>query len=69
LCGALNAVRLTDISVEKGRAAAEMMLMGNSIKVALVVDWNGQKIGAASVRGRALRQKNLTVQYFPDLIV
>jgi len=24
-----------------------MMLMGNSIKVALVVDWNGQKIGAA----------------------
>ena len=37
MCGALNAVRLTDISVEKGRAAAEMMLMGNTIKDALVV--------------------------------
>ena len=43
--GALNAVRLADIPVEEGRAAAEMMLIGSSIKVAPVVQWDGQPIG------------------------
>ena len=43
--GALNAVRLADIPVEEGHAAAEMMLIGSSIKVAPVVEWDGQKIG------------------------
>ena len=43
--GVLNAVRLADIPVEEGRAAAEMMLIGSSIKVAPVVEWDGQKIG------------------------
>ena len=43
--GSLNAVRLADIPVEEGRAAAEMMLIGSSIKVAPVVEWDGQKIG------------------------
>lgn len=43
--GALNAVRLADIPVAEGRDAAEMMLIGSSIKVAPVVKWDGQKIG------------------------
>ncbi len=43
--GALNAVRLADIPVDEGRDAAEMMLIGSSIKVAPVVEWDGQKIG------------------------
>jgi len=43
--GALAAVRLADIPVRQGRAAAEMMLIGSSIKVAPVVEWDGQKIG------------------------
>ena len=43
--GALSGVRLADISVEEGRDATEMMLIGSSIKVAPVVEWDGQKIG------------------------
>jgi 4-amino-4-deoxychorismate lyase len=43
--GELKTVRLADISVEEGHAAAEMMLIGSSIKVAPVIEWDGQKIG------------------------
>jgi 4-amino-4-deoxychorismate lyase len=43
--GTLSTVRLADVSVEEGRAAAEMMLIGSSIKVAPVVQWDGQPIG------------------------
>jgi 4-amino-4-deoxychorismate lyase len=43
--GTLNAVQLADISVEEGRAAAEMMLIGSSIKVAPVVQWDERPIG------------------------
>jgi 4-amino-4-deoxychorismate lyase len=43
--GALSSVKLADISVEEGRAAAEMMLIGSSIKVAPVVQWDGKNIG------------------------
>lgn len=43
--GALSSVKLADISVEEGRVAAEMMLIGSSIKVAPVVQWNGKNIG------------------------
>jgi 4-amino-4-deoxychorismate lyase len=43
--GTLNAVQLAGISVEEGRAAAEMMLIGSSIKVAPVVRWDEQPIG------------------------
>jgi 4-amino-4-deoxychorismate lyase len=43
--GALNGVRLADIPVEETQNAAEMMLIGSSIKVAPVVEWDGQKIG------------------------
>ncbi len=43
--GALAAVRLADIPLHEARDAAEMMLIGSSIKVAPVVQWDGQKIG------------------------
>ncbi len=43
--GELNAIRLADIPVDEGRGAAEMMLIGSSIKIAPVVEWDGQKIG------------------------
>jgi 4-amino-4-deoxychorismate lyase len=43
--GALVAAKLVDIPVAEGRAAAEMMLIGSSIKVAPVVEWDGLKIG------------------------
>ena len=43
--GDLKAIVVDDISIEEGRAAAEMMLVGSSIKVAPVVQWDGQPIG------------------------
>jgi 4-amino-4-deoxychorismate lyase len=43
--GMLDAVHLADIPVQEGHDAAEMMLIGSSIKVAPVVEWDGQKIG------------------------
>jgi 4-amino-4-deoxychorismate lyase len=43
--GALTDVRVADVPIAEGRNAAEMMLIGSSIKVAPVVLWDGQKIG------------------------
>lgn len=43
--GDLRSVQIGDISVEEGRAAAEMVLIGSSIKVAPVVRWDDQPIG------------------------
>ena len=43
--GALKDVVVADVSVAQGRAAAEMLLMGSSIKVAPVVQWDGRPIG------------------------
>jgi 4-amino-4-deoxychorismate lyase len=43
--GDLKEIRLADVSVSEGRQAAEMMLIGSSIKVAPVVQWDGQPIG------------------------
>ena len=43
--GVLNAIDLAAIPVQEGRKAAEMMLIGSSIRVAPVVVWDGQKIG------------------------
>jgi 4-amino-4-deoxychorismate lyase len=43
--GALSAIRIADISLEEGHDAAEMMLIGSTIRVAPVVEWDGQKIG------------------------
>ncbi len=43
--GELRAIEVGDIPVEAGRAAAEMLMLGSSIKVAPVVQWDGQPIG------------------------
>ena len=43
--GMLRDVVVADVSIEEGRAAAEMMLVGSSIKVAPVVQWDNQPIG------------------------
>jgi 4-amino-4-deoxychorismate lyase len=43
--GDLKEIRLADISIDEGRQAAEMMLVGSSIKVAPVVQWDGKPIG------------------------
>lgn len=43
--GALRDVVVADVSVEEGRAAAEMMLVGSSMKVAPVIEWDGRPIG------------------------
>jgi 4-amino-4-deoxychorismate lyase len=43
--GELKEIRLADIPVSEARQAAEMMLIGSSIKIAPVVEWDGQLIG------------------------
>ena len=41
----LSAIDLAAVPVQEGRKSAEMMLIGSSIKVAPVVEWDGRKIG------------------------
>jgi 4-amino-4-deoxychorismate lyase len=43
--GELKGIKVGDVSVEEGRAAAEMMLLGSSIKVAPVIEWDGKPVG------------------------
>jgi 4-amino-4-deoxychorismate lyase len=43
--GALAGVEVCDIPVSDARAAREMLLLGSSIKVAPIVEWDGQPIG------------------------
>ena len=43
--GELRDIRLGDVSVAEGQDAAEMMLVGSSVKVAPVVQWDGRPIG------------------------
>jgi 4-amino-4-deoxychorismate lyase len=43
--GDLKEIQVADIPVGEGHDAAEMMLIGSSIKVAPVVQWDGQPIG------------------------
>jgi 4-amino-4-deoxychorismate lyase len=43
--GDLKEIRVADIPVGEAREAAEMMLIGSSIKVAPVVQWDGKPIG------------------------
>jgi branched-subunit amino acid aminotransferase/4-amino-4-deoxychorismate lyase len=43
--GGLSAVRIAKVSVQEGRHAAEMMLIGSSIKIAPVVQWDAKDIG------------------------
>ena len=41
----LSGIDLGAIPVQEGLRAAEMMLIGSSIKIAPVIEWDGQKIG------------------------
>jgi 4-amino-4-deoxychorismate lyase len=43
--GDLKDIHVGEISVAEGRAAAEMMLVGSSVKVAPVIEWDGRPIG------------------------
>jgi len=43
--GDLRAIEVADVPVAEGRAAVEMLMLGSSIKVAPVVQWDGQPIG------------------------
>lgn len=43
--GLIAGVQVGDIPVADARAAREMMLIGSSIKVASIVEWDGAKIG------------------------
>jgi 4-amino-4-deoxychorismate lyase len=43
--GVLTGVEVCDIPVAEGRAAREMLLLGSSIKVAPIVEWDGRPIG------------------------
>ena len=43
--GELKEIHLADVLLGEGHQAAEMMLIGSSIKVAPVVQWDGQPIG------------------------
>jgi 4-amino-4-deoxychorismate lyase len=43
--GVLRGVEVCDIPVSDARAAREMLLLGSSVKVAPVVEWDRQPIG------------------------
>ncbi len=43
--GLIGGVEVCDIPVTDARAAREMMLIGSSIKVASIVEWDGARIG------------------------
>ena len=43
--GLLTGVEVCDIAVADARASREMLLLGSSIKVAPIVEWDGQPIG------------------------
>jgi 4-amino-4-deoxychorismate lyase len=43
--GGLKGVEVVDIPVADARAATEMLLIGSSVRVAPIVEWDGQPIG------------------------
>jgi len=43
--GQLKAIEIRDLSVSEARASAEMLLMGSSVKVVSIVQWDDQVIG------------------------
>jgi 4-amino-4-deoxychorismate lyase len=43
--GVLTGVEVCDVPVEEGRTAREMLLLGSSVKVAPIVEWDGRPIG------------------------
>ncbi|MBI4628952.1 MAG: aminotransferase class IV, partial [Candidatus Rokubacteria bacterium] len=54
----LTDVRVCDVPVAEARAAREMMLLGSSVKVAPVVEWDGTPVGDGTPGpvARALRE-------------
>jgi 4-amino-4-deoxychorismate lyase len=44
--GVLKGVEVIDIPVADARAATEMLLIGSSVRVAPIVEWDGQPIGS-----------------------
>jgi branched-subunit amino acid aminotransferase/4-amino-4-deoxychorismate lyase len=44
----LSGVEVCDIPVADARASREMLLLGSSIKVAPIVEWDGQPIGTGA---------------------
>jgi 4-amino-4-deoxychorismate lyase len=52
--GVLAGVEVGDVPVAEGRAAREMLLIGSSIKVAPIVEWDGRPVGDGKP-GRAAR--------------
>ena len=44
--GVLKGVEVVDIPVADARAAAEMLLIGSSVRVAPIVEWDGHPIGS-----------------------
>ena len=44
--GVVAGVEVCDVPVADARAAREMLLLGSSVKVAAIVEWDGQKIGS-----------------------
>jgi 4-amino-4-deoxychorismate lyase len=68
----LRDVVLADIAVDEARDAAEMMLIGSSIKVAPVVQWDGQPIGNGKpgpITQKLLEMWNEDVRSAPDQLV
>src|SRR5918993_847258 len=43
--GLIRGVEVCDIPVDQARAAREMLLLGSSVKVAPIVEWDGRPIG------------------------
>ena len=43
--GLLSAIEVRDVPVAEARASKEMMLLGSSVKVASIVQWDDQRIG------------------------
>jgi 4-amino-4-deoxychorismate lyase len=43
--GVLTGVEVCDIPMAEARAAREMLLLGSSVRVASIVEWDGRKIG------------------------
>jgi 4-amino-4-deoxychorismate lyase len=56
--GMLKGVQVCDIPVAEARAAREMLLIGSSVKVAPIVEWDGKPIGDGKPGpiARALRE-------------
>jgi 4-amino-4-deoxychorismate lyase len=56
--GVLTGVQVCDIPVAEARAAREMLLIGSSVKVAPIVEWDGKPIGDGKPGpiARALRE-------------